>query len=488
MNNNLIFELLRNIDISGKIIIYIILGVFIAALIINVIIKIKYMSIRKQLASRQQRRAGVFKNEFLNKIVQEYKAAASSSYSEVNTQATIEKSFTDHMYYYQIGENFVSKSISTLIVLGLLGTFIGLTISVSELVDLLMSGSTSAAGLDLTNLLSNLAKAANGMGTAFITSLFGIFFSIIMNILLVVVNGSDEKERLMVSIEEYLDNTIAILISKDKETEYTMLNSILRDTFIEFGEKIENSLKDTVNEFGNKLTNVVMDVSVSSKVLDNTVDRFDASLQDFANNMKDFSSFNTNLSNNIEKMDVSFIKMAQSLSDSSSLIENNFNAIQTFSEDVKSAATEMSSLNQKVVTDMQSLVSQVDKSVNAVNTLSLLLKESSETNTKTVADIQETFSKSLIEVNKAIADMARSTGETYSKIMLDSSKSISKELNQGISKAMKDLEKIVISFDDNQKIMAKTITSLPEQTLTYNKSATGEINKKLDDIKQALTD
>ncbi|MBN2853094.1 MAG: MotA/TolQ/ExbB proton channel family protein [Clostridia bacterium] len=488
MNNSLIFDLLKNIDLSGKIIIYIITGVFCLALIINVLIKLKYMSIRKQLVSRQQRRAGVFKNEFLNKIVQEYKAASSSNFSEVNTQATLEKSFTDHLYYYQIGENFVAKSISILIVLGLLGTFIGLTISVSELVNLLLSGSSSASGLDLTNLLANLAGAAEGMGAAFITSLFGIFFSIILNLLLVAVNCTDEKERLMVSIEEYLDNTVAILISKDKETEYTMLNRILRDTFIEFGEKIESSLKDTVNEFGNKLTNVVMDVSVSSKVLDNTVDRFDLSLQEFANNMKDFSSFNTNLSNNIEKMDVSFIKMAQSLSDSSGLITDNYDAIRSFSEDVKSAATEMSSLNQKVVSDMNQLVTQVDKSVNAVNTLSQLLKESSEINSKTVADIQETFSKSLLEVNEAIANMAKSTGETYSKIMMDSSRSISKELTQGMEKAMSDLEKIVGTFDDNQKVIAKTITSLPEQTLVYNKSATAEINQKLDEIKQTLSD
>jgi len=488
MSNNVIFELLKNIDVSGKVIIYIIIGIFTLSLVTNILIKLKYQAIRKQLTSRQQRRAGVFKNEFLNKIVQEYKAAGSSNFSEVNTQATIEKSFMDHMYYYQIGENFVSKSISILIILGLLGTFIGLTISVSELVTLLLSGSTSASGLDLTNLLANLAGAAQGMGTAFITSLFGIFFSIILNLLLVAVDCSDEKDRLMVNIEEYLDNTIAVLISKDKETEYTMLNSILRDTFIEFGDKIENSLKETVNEFGNKLTNVVMDVSVSSKVLDNTVDRFDASLQDFANNMKDLSSFNTNLSNNIEKMDVSFIKMSQSLSDSSTLITDNYDAIKNFSQDVKSAATEMSSLNQKVVADMQALVTQVDKSVTAVNTLSLLLKDSSETNSKTVSDIQETFTKSLMEVNNAIMNMAKSTGETYTKVMMDNSKDISSELNKGITKAINDLDQVVESFNANQRLIAQTIKALPEQTFVYNQAATGEINQKLDEIKEKISE
>ena len=131
---NTILELLQTIDVTGKIIVGIIVGIFLIALIVDILIKIKYRSIAKHLESRQQRRSGVFKNELLNRIVQDYKAASSSPYSDVNTQAIIEKTFMDELRAYLMGETLVKRSISILIVLGLLGTFIGLTISVSELV------------------------------------------------------------------------------------------------------------------------------------------------------------------------------------------------------------------------------------------------------------------------------------------------------------------------------------------------------------------
>jgi len=44
-----------------------------------------------------------------------------------------------------------------------------------------------------------------------------------------------------------------------------------------------------------------MEVDITSKTLDNTVDKFDRVLQNFAENIKEFKEFNDNLKNNIEK-------------------------------------------------------------------------------------------------------------------------------------------------------------------------------------------
>ncbi len=453
----------------------------------DILIKIKYHSIAKHLESRQQRRSGVFKNALLNRIVQDYKAASSSPYSDVNTQAIIEKTFMDDLKLLLVGENLVKKSIGMLIVLGLLGTFIGLSISVSEMVGVLLPGASSTGSLDWNFILEKLGGAAQGMGAAFITSLVGIAFSIVLTIFFIAMDCEDEKNKLMVNIEEYLDNVIAVAITKDKETEYTMLNRILRDTFIDFGNKIETSLKDTVNEFGNKLSNTVMDVSVTSQALDTTIDRFDASLATFAESIRDFSEFNTNLRNNVEIMDVSFIKMSESMASSANLIKDNYSAIETFSTDVKTAASEMSAFNQKVVDDMQSLVEQVDKSVYSVNKLAGVMKESAETNTNTINKVQETFMRSFEDVNREIATMAQKTGEIFSKIMMDSSMEISEKLESSITEAMLGLDKIIKQFDSNQKILAQTIAALPEQTMAYNRNAVGQINRKLDSIKDEVS-
>jgi methyl-accepting chemotaxis protein len=482
-----IFDLFSTIDISGKVIVIVIVCIFAIALVVDILIKAKYRSIAKHLESRQQRRSGVFRNELLNRIVQDYKAASSSPYSDVNTQAIIEKTFMDELKIYQMGENMVRKSIGMLITLGLLGTFIGLTISVSELVGVLLPGAGTSSSLDWNFVLERLGGAAEGMGAAFITSLVGISFSVILTVFFITLDCEDEKNKLMVNIEEYLDNVIAVAISKDKETEYTILNRILRDTFIDFGNKIETSLKDTVNEFGNKLTNVVMDVSLSSQTLDDTVERFEASLVTFAQNIKDFSEFNTNLRNNIEIMDVSFIKMSESLSESAGLIRDNYASIEKFSQDVKSAAEEMSSFNRSVMDDMESLVEQVDKTVYSVNNLASIMRESAEINSETIKNVKTAFAESFVEVNKEITGMAQKTGEVFTKILSDSTIGISEKLEKSITDAMVTLDGVVRQFDENQKILAETISALPEQTMTYNRAFTGQINRKLDAIKDEIS-
>ncbi|HRR36252.1 MAG TPA: hypothetical protein P5535_04190, partial [Clostridia bacterium] len=319
--NNLI-SLFKSIDISGKTVIVLIILIFLAAFVINILIKLKYQKLSKQINNRQNRRAGTFNDEMLNKIVQDYKVAGEINSNNVNTQAIIEKNFEENLKIPTMGETFVRKSQAMMVTLGLLGTFIGLTISVSELVKVLLQDIGSAS-LDWNEILVRLAGAAKGMGAAFSTSLVGLFGSVVLNLTLIGIDCEDQKRSLMIDIEEYLDNNIAVLIAKDKETEYTMMNRILKDTFVEFGTKIEDTLRATVESFGDKLTNVVMDVSVSSQALDTTVERFDSAISTLAVAMRDMSDFNLNLKENVEKMDVSFIKMSESLSDSTNLIIKN---------------------------------------------------------------------------------------------------------------------------------------------------------------------
>lgn len=221
---------MSKMSFSGIAIILLILVVFIISFIINIYIRQKYIRIQNDLDNKQQRRTGIFKSELLNKIVSDYKSAASGNYSEVNTQAIIEKCFNLRLRQLIIAERFVKGSVSILIILGLLGTFLGLTISVSELVKIL--NNTEVA--DLINnpnyFVKGLVSAVGGMAVAFITSLFGIACSIILTILHIIFNAEEARETLMVNIEEYLDNTVALVVSKDKETEYTIMNKILDRT------------------------------------------------------------------------------------------------------------------------------------------------------------------------------------------------------------------------------------------------------------------
>ena len=482
--NNLV-SLFRSIDISGKIVIVVILLVFIAAFVINLLIKIQYYKLSKQINNRQNRRAGTFKDEMLNEIVQDYKVAGEINNNNVNTQAIIEKNLTEHLKLSSFGETFVRKSMSMMITLGLLGTFIGLTISVSELVNVLLQDIGSAS-LDWNEILVRLAAAAKGMGAAFTTSLVGLFGSVILNFALIAIDCEDQKRSLMIDVEEYLDNNVAVLIAKDKETEYTMMNRILKDTFVEFGSKIEMTLKDTVDSFADKLTNVVMDVSVSSQALDTTVERFDSAISTLAVAMKDMSDFNVNLKENVDKMDVSFIKMSESLSDSANLIMKNYDAIRSFAEDVKSAAGQMAVSNKETLEELASLAEQVDHTVSALQQLTTTMKQSSEDNAESISNMKDSFEKAIIATSMEVSSLTEKIKSSFEEALNESSQIIAEKTAATMEKSMANVNSMSESFENNQKILAQTIASLPEQTMVYNKSVSGKIQKKLDDIEKAI--
>lgn len=482
--NNLV-SLFKSIDISGKLVILLIIFVFLAAFTINLLIKLQYQKLSKQINNRQNRRAGTFKNEMLNEIVQDYKLAGEINNNNVNTQAIIEKNFEEHMKLSSFGETFVRKSQAMMVTLGLLGTFIGLTISVSELVNVLLQDIGSSS-LDWNEILVRLAGAAKGMGAAFSTSLVGLLGSVILNFALIAVDCEDQKRSLMIDIEEYLDNNIAVLIAKDKETEYTMMNRILKDTFVEFGSKIEDTLKQTIESFADKLTNVVMDVSVSSQALDTTVERFDSAISTLAVAMKDMSDFNLNLKENVDKMDVSFIKMSESLSDSANLIMKNYDAIREFADDVKNAAGQMAVSNKETMQELATLAIQVDQTVTALQQLTGTMKQSSEENAASYNNMKDAFEKAIIATSMEVSSLTDKIKNSFEEALQESSDIIAQKTASTMEKSMESVNKMSESFENNQKILAQTIASLPEQTMVYNKSVSGKIQKKLDDIEKAI--
>ena len=51
---------------------------------------------------------------------------------------------------------------------------------------------------------------------------------------------------------------------------------------------------------------------------------------------------------------------------------------------------------------------------------------------------------------------------------------------------LKEIFTIMDEFKENEKLLAKTITMLPDQMITYHENASAQINKQLDDVKRLL--
>lgn len=459
--------------------------IFIISFIANLIIRKKYTIILDDLLNWHRKKEGAFHCDILNKIVEDYKNTAQGSYSEVNTQAIIEKNFNLRLRGLALGERFIKNTNTLMITLGLFGTFVGLTVAVGELAAIFknmdMIELIQNAGIE--ELLRRLISSLQGMSVAFTTSLVGVGCSIVLTILMTIVNAQEVRENLMIHIEEYLDNSVAVVVSQDKETEYTMMNNILRTTFTEFGEKIQQSLQKTVESFGEKLTNVVMDVNVSSQTLDATVEKFDKSLANFAFGMKDLNEFNMNMRNNIERMDVNFIKVTESLTQASNIVVENYRSIEGFSSNIREAADQMTSYNHQLVSDISQLVGEVSSTVLVVQKLAGSLNVNMQQYSRDLDIYQQNFTNLMTKLSAEVSGLGQKAALSFSEAMVKNSEEMNQKIKTQLEESYKGILQLLDQFRENQNHFAKAIASLPDQVLTYNEVATSKIDRKQSELK-----
>lgn len=485
-----LFDLYQQVRGFGLTIIFTTFVIFVVAFVANLIIRNRYINILEDLLAWHRRKEGKFHSDILNKIVEDYKNTATESYSEVNTQAIIEKNFNLHLRILALGERFIKNSNTLLITLGLFGTFVGLTAAVAELSGLFIEMDISALmeNAGIQTLIRKLIGSLEGMSVAFVTSLVGVGCSIILTILLTIFSAEEARENLMVQIEEYLDNVVALVVSQDKETEYSIMNNILRETFMEFGDRIQTSLQKTVEDFGDKLTTVVMDVNVSSQTLDNTIDKFDASLANFSSNMKDLNEFNINMRNNIAIMDVNFIKVTEALTKSTDIVASNYQSIENFSNNIREAADEMTTYNRQLVSDITQLVSEITSTVQVVENLSGIMDTNMQQHTRDLEIYQENFTHLMSMMNNEIKDFGKLAAVSFLDVMNKASAELGQIVSSSLEESLNKIFKLLDQFRENQNHFAKAIASLPDQVLTYNQAATAKIDRQLSELRDDISE
>lgn len=266
------------------------------------------------VSSDANRSKGVFQYSIFNDIVVDYKNAMQGSFRDINTQAIIERNFNSQFQKFNLLERFTKSAVSLMIILGLLGTFYGLTLSIAKLVELLSStGNTEVLG-SMDTIVAGLIDSVKGMSVAFITSLFGIACSVLLTILNIVFNVEDARESVMVQIEEYLDNNVAfVLTQKEKEQDYERQKTVWKDSIDSIGNKLEKNLNYVAETMGNQFMAAAQSMTTTSTSLSKSIAQFEKSLQTFNENTRDFSEFNHHLRTNIDRMNVGFADLTEDI-------------------------------------------------------------------------------------------------------------------------------------------------------------------------------
>ena len=299
---------IRNMPVAGFVVIIIIGILFVLSVIL-----LFHTYMRYRLLAGKARGNGEESRGFKAVLLDEYIAAYKQYGQDVNTPAIITDTVSSRLSGLLLCERFLNNAVSLFVTLGLFGTFLGLSLSVASLTELIgFSNSTEWLSV-LDSVGGGLMSALSGMGVAFYTSLVGAGCSILLTILRTIFNPQTQRERLETKLEMWLDTEIAPTLyteaSKNDADLVKRMIAAMDAAVTEFKTTMNTAAAayiDATNGSANTL-NRAMD---GGKLM---VESFDRTVTRFNEGVHDFSEVDYNLRGSVERMDLAVRDLATAM-------------------------------------------------------------------------------------------------------------------------------------------------------------------------------
>jgi len=280
---------LKNMPAAGLAVIVVIALLFVLSVVLLFVVYGRYRRLSDLVSGELDRDSG-----FLRYIVNEYAASFKIYGQDVNTPALISEAVSSKLGGMLLCERFLNNAVSLFVTLGLFGTFLGLSLSVSSLTELISYSNTSEWLSVLDSVGGGLMSALSGMGVAFYTSLVGVACSIVLTLLRSIFSPAAAREELETKVELWLDERVApTLPTRAPKDDATLVRQLI-DGLNAAATSMEMSLHKATDE----LRAAINDTKAPLGAFQKTVDGFNEGV-------RDFSEFNYNLRGTVERMDVS---------------------------------------------------------------------------------------------------------------------------------------------------------------------------------------
>jgi hypothetical protein len=240
------------------------------------------------------------------KIIEDLEARfsiASQNLEKVNTAALVDGIYSQEEFNF-LGFplrchqwDYFSQALPNLLIsFGLLGTFLGIVINLSSLIQTI----DQVKATDINNLVKQLQDPIQGMGIAFITSLIAVACSSLLTVINLKWNTNLAREDLISYLEDYLDNILQPQIEGNTRLDRAVnrmvkqQNDFLTNFHQNVAYAVESSLGKVAREIskGNKeaadiAKQVYTRFTESSGTISNAAGRFESVVNNFQNIIAD---------------------------------------------------------------------------------------------------------------------------------------------------------------------------------------------------------
>lgn len=290
-------DLLQNLPAGGFIVIVIILALFVLALILLFHLSARYRYLTVKTGGKAER-------GFHAALQDEYAAAFRKFGQEVNTPAIISDVVARRLGGLLLCERFLNNAVSLFVTLGLFGTFLGLSMSVSSLTELISYSNTEEWLSVLDSVGGGLMSALGGMGVAFYTSLAGAGCSILLTVLRTIISPQSAREKLETRLELWLDAEIAPNLESDAARSDADLVKRMINALDRTAENIRVTLSTAALSYADSSKNAAAAIERAVRENEAALGRFDQSIDKFSGGIHEFSEVDYNLRGSVERMDL----------------------------------------------------------------------------------------------------------------------------------------------------------------------------------------
>lgn len=426
--------------------------------------------------------------QIVDKLISRF-SQASIDLEQVNTSALIDSLYsqeTINFFGIKIGcENidyFCRVLPNLLLSLGLLGTFLGITINLYSLSQTI----NQIDGNNVSSLVGELKEPLRGMGIAFMTSLIAITCSSLLTISKFKWNTNIVKYQFISALEDYLDNiyfpALPTHTRMDKAVDRLVVNfnsflnrfgdTVRQAVETSLGEQISEIKK--VNEKSAKLAEqVYSELLKTSSSLNSSAIKFETAANTIENS--DFADKLVRTTTNLDKTYNNFAQSTSFLEESTKLMKTSLEdftvsveAMMVLGEEVKNLniqCNDIFELNHKQIASEKTALNNIQLSINNL--------------VKNLNNNQEEIHNDLKRLGEnLVKNITEEMGENNQKIEI-----ISQTMNGYISK-----------LNDIQLGLNQLVASLKEYQVNVNTQLQnldnnlGENNQKVETVNKTMKD
>ena len=399
------------------------------------------------------------KGTALYEISEEFKKSASKGTENINTEVLMEKHLRK---YININERFINLLPSTSIALGLIGTFLGLTVAIHSTNGVLESGVKT---MDV--FLNKMGIPLQGMASAFWTSIFGVITSLVLNYTIQITKR--QKEEFYDDVEDYLDNILYSEHAFSFVTQFERFNDVISACMIDLTKEMRDLFEEGVDQLVSNINKNTIDMTESAKVLSNytkdlelvisslnkSVDNFKKPIDMFKSSIDDFDItteklefiMNTSITRLSEKIDI----LSDVLNKLDISIEEERESIKLINEELRSYKVSLDKSYGEIVKGTENINKSIEKNNSITND-----------QIKNLNKAYEGFEKGINNFAFNVERLREGVGEVISKVLKEELVSISEEMAEKLQKSIKGIEEATESLSYNTRTVGELVHATNE--------------------------